>query len=83
MMLLKNKSKNYVKSLQQTLFFDAYAYLKNISCNQLTVRNRLIIISRNFATSAVWKLWKFTVTHLWQKFRENKVFTKEVTKELI
>ena len=33
--------------------------------------------------STVWKLWKFTVTHLWQKFRENNVFTKEVTKELI
>ena len=33
----------------------------------------------------MWKLWKFTVifTHLWQKFRENNVFTKEVTKELI
>ena len=28
----------------------------------------------------VWKLWKFTVTHLWQKFRENNVFAKEVTK---
>ena len=31
----------------------------------------------------VWKLWKFTVTFLWQKFRENNVFTKEITKELI
>ena len=26
---------------------------------------------------------KISVTHLWQKFRENNVFTKEVTKELI
>ena len=26
---------------------------------------------------------KFTVTHLWQKFREFNGFTKEVTKELI
>ena len=66
MMLLKTESKNYVKSIQQTLFFDAYACLKNISCNQLTVRNRFIINSRNFATSTyiqVWKLWKVTVTH--------------------
>ena len=31
----------------------------------------------------VWKLWKFTVKHFWQKFRENNGFPKEVTKDLI
>ena len=35
------------------------------------------------SSSTLWKSWKFTVTHLWQKFRENDVFSKEVTKELI
>ena len=30
-----------------------------------------------------WKLRKFTVTLLWQKFRESNVFTKENTKESI
>ena len=26
----------------------------------------------------VWKLWKFTVAHLWQKVHENNVFAKEL-----
>ena len=33
--------------------------------------------------TVVWKLRKFTLTLFWQKFRENNVFTKEITKELI
>ena len=57
----KDASQKYIQKLcenitiQQTLLFDAYAHLKNISCNKLTVRNRHITISRNFAT--VWKLY--------------------------
>ena len=31
----------------------------------------------------VWKLRKFTVTFFCQKFRENNVFTKENTNELL
>ena len=31
-------------------------------------------------TGTVWKLRKFALTLFWQKFRENNVFTKEITK---
>ena len=47
----------------------------------------LCAISRKKRTeklcSTLWNLRKFTLFHLWQKFRESNVFTKEVTKELI
>ena len=43
--------------------------------------------SRNFLSnmyrvldSIVWKLMRFSLTFFWQKFRENNVFTKEVSK---
>ena len=38
---------------------------------------------RIFKNVRVWKLRKFTLTHLHQNFREINDFTKEVTKELI
>ena len=47
------------------------------------------LLSRNFCQKSArvhntaWKIWKFTVTHLWQKIRESNGFTKEVTKGLI
>ena len=46
--------------------------------------------SRNFLSnmyrvldSIVWKLMRFSLTFFWQKFRENNVFTKEITNESI
>ena len=43
--------------------------------------------SRNFLSnmyrvldSIVWKLMRFSLTFFWQKFRENNVFTKEITR---
>ena len=54
-------------------------YIKICKISSTTIRDVLYVLNN----SAVWKLWKFTVTHLWQKFRENNVFTKEVTKQLI
>ena len=43
----------------------------------------MICILQNVKYLARWKLQKFPVTFLWQKFRENNVFIKEITKELI
>ena len=43
----------------------------------------MICILQNVKYLAHWKLQKFPVTFLWQKFRENNVFIKEITKELI
>ena len=42
-----------------------------------------LVISTKSTGNTVWKLRKFTVTLIWQKFREINVFTKENTKELI
>ena len=59
-----------VTSLVNTLFS------RNFCHRHVTVK------FRNFH-SVVWKLLQFSLTHFWQKFRENNVFTKEITKELI
>ena len=46
------------------------------------VAKELISRKKNIS-SALWKLRKFTITLLWQKFCESNDFTKEITKELI
>ena len=43
---------------------------------------RILAIDIKFQYT-LWKLRKFSLTRLWQKFRESNGFTKEVTKELI
>ena len=40
---------------------------------------------KNFSPvhSAVWNLWKFSLTLFWQNFRESNIFTKWLAKEMI
>ena len=43
----------------------------------------VIQISQQQHIMEIMKISCHTITHLWQKFHENNVFSKEVTKELI
>ena len=49
--------------------------------NYHTVRENFREINSCHRRSTVlWKLWKFSLTLFWQKFRETNSFTKEITK---
>ena len=64
-------------------FFKEIIILKVVDLTNVTQHTLHCEAKLQYNARTVWKLWKFTVTRLRQKFRENNVFTKEVTKELI
>ena len=76
--------------------FPFFYYQSNNSSNQLYEYSfTKTLLSQNFLKKktvrvrvripphTVWKVLRFSLTHFWQKFRESKDFTKEITKELI
>ena len=43
----------------------------------------LMIVTLNLTKNTVWKLWKFSLTLFWKKFRESDGFTKEIAKYFV
>ena len=67
-------------SPKQNILSSNQFFAKDVGFTKFLPKNALVIFC-NYHTT-VWKLWKFSLTHFRQKFRETNGFTKEITKWL-